>query len=1021
ILKAGGAYVPIDPVYPDNRVKYILDDSNVKILLTGRALEKRIPRDIDSLYIDELEEMGKGKTEHAENHPEPEIAYIIYTSGSTGRPKGVLIRHNGFINLVYSHRKAFGEEHGDRMSQVASPGFDAMAFEVWPCLLSGAALYVADDHIRVSPTLLMQWLIDNSITITFQSTIMGQQLLKEKWPQTGVALRALRVAGEQLRSYPGRTYPFRFYNLYGPTEDTVWTTFTEVPMEKEAGQLRYPSIGKPIENHRVYITGTHLGIQPVGIIGELCIAGDGLAAGYLNRPELTAEKFVPNPFSDEHPPENGNKNRSQDKKSSASPLPLNAYLYKTGDLARWLPDGSIEFIGRCDYQVKIRGFRIELGEIEKRMLEMEFINEAIVLDRTDNNGEKYLCAYIVMKETAAAKAADAASPEQLERTRVRRYLQETLPDYMIPSFFVPLDSIPLTPGGKTDRKKLPEPEIEKGNSFSTPADYVEEKLVALWAEVLTIKKELISVEANFFELGGHSLKAVSVIARIHKEFDVKVPLAQMFENPTIRDTGSYIHEAARNVFTAVKPVEKKEYYPMASVQKRMYLMQQIEPESIAYNMPEFIELSVEPEIEQIEHTFTQLIKRHENFRTSFPVIAGETVQRIHENLQFKIETYDTAEDTAGKISESFVRPFDLARAPLLRIGLLKTEENRGFLLIDVHHIIYDGISRTILQEEFNTIYNGEEQTLQPLTLQYKDYSQWQNSHRYTSGGAMRRQENYWLERFEGGIPKLELPYDFDKNKALRFDGSSETFEMTGDEKTELNKLATQQGTTMYVLILAIYEILLAKLGAGEDVVVGTPVAGRPHADLEKIIGMLVNTLPLRNYPKAGLTFSEYLQQVKTGTIGAFENQEYPFEDLVEKLLPERDITGNPIFDVMFSYQTIEKTAAETPGKEERAKKTPGSTTQEKEQHPEKQNYAYERKSAQFDLTLSCLESDENLRFELEYGTQLFKKETILNICGYFKEIKKQIVENNDMKIEDIKISHDFYDEKLVVPETEFGF
>ncbi|MCP4154843.1 MAG: amino acid adenylation domain-containing protein, partial [bacterium] len=1006
ILKAGGIYLPIDSVYPEERIRYILGDSNAKITLTARSSKKNISRYNEIIYFDEIEQGGKELKERSRTQqPGASIAYIIYTSGSTGRPKGVVVRHRGFVNLVYYHRELFGEGAPDRMSQVASPGFDAMAFEVWPCLLSGAVLYIAGEDIRATPSLLKQWLIDKRITISFQSTMMGEQLLKEKWPKTGTSLRALRVAGDRLRSYPEGPYPFRFYNLYGPTEDTVWTTYTELSTisAAEARSFAYPSIGKPIANHRVYIMDRHLNIQPVGIPGELCIAGDGLALGYLNSPELTALRFLNYTLQ-----ATNYKEEIKEKESGSTAFPNNQYpitnnfLYRTGDQARWLPDGNVEFLGRTDMQVKIRGYRIELGEIENSLLELDFVNETVVIDKTGNN-EKYLCAYIV-KEKKIADENEGTTPDNLtqnDAAQLREHLLKTMPDYMVPAYFVAVDTIPLTHSGKVNRKELPEPQIRKEENYVAPGSHIEKKITAVWADILAIEKDIISMDANFFELGGHSLRATAMIAKLQKELNASLLLVEIFKTPTIKGLAELIKNKKEYVFSSIEPVEKKQYYPMSSSQKRLYLIHQLEPLGTGYNMPQIFPLK-KAEREKLEPAFLRLMERHESLRTSFHMHRENPLQKIHApgDVKFTIEYYER--NTVGReknnftqnSADRFIRAFDLARPPLFRVGLVGKENGKkdttsDILMIDMHHIISDAISHAVLEDDFKALLSGE--NLPPLRIQYKDYTQWQNSNREK---VMLLQENYWLKEFEGELPIIHLPSDYPRAMLQRFEGNTIEF-FTGKKETEtLKRIARKHGITMYMLILAVYNILLTKLSGQEDIIIGTPIAGRRHEDLARIIGIFVNTLALRNAPEARKIFPDFLEEVKEKTLTAFENQDYPFEELVEKVAVIRDTSRNPIFDTMFNYHRVGMKPGKNP--QEKVRDRNG-------QSGPKDDPVYENKTAKFDLTLTGVENAETLTFAFNYCIKIFKKSTIEGFITYFKELIYSITENMEKTIGAIEI------------------
>jgi amino acid adenylation domain-containing protein len=949
ILKAGGAYLPIDPENPQERSDYMLKDSNAAFLVSEVSELSKVCGGTEMIKISELKEQLPSHLIH-HTHP-PHLCYIIYTSGTTGIPKGVLIRHRGVINLVYCHRSVFGEALGERISQVASPGFDAMAFEVWPCLLSGAALQIASNEIRTNPGRMKEWLIKKGINMSFQPTIMAEELLEEKWPKKGISLRVLRTAGDRLKKYPSRPYPFRFYNLYGPTEDTVWTTWTEVEVKTGTDTERYPTIGKPIENHRVYILSGNLKFQPIGAAGELCIAGEGLAVGYLNNPELTADKFISAPAT---------------SSSSNWGLRLAACgcrLYKTGDLARWLADGNIEFLGRIDYQVKIRGFRIELGEIESLVLKHGNIDKAAVIARETARGEKCLCAYIVPE--SGSKAPD---PSQL-----REYLSQRLPAYMLPSYFVTLECLPLTTSGKVDRKALPEPELKTSEKHLAPANAIEETLVSIWSEILSISPEVISTDVNFFQLGGHSLKATIMISWIHRQLDIKVPLAELFITPTIRGLAQYIQSNAKVRYNTIRPVEEKEFYPLSSMQKRLYILQQIDKESTVYNLPAAVELEGTLDLQKLKTVFLLMIQRHESLRTAFELIDRETQQRILADVEFEIE-YRFA------VIRDFIRPFDLSKAPLLRVGLLEIDNQKHLLMIDMHHIISDGLSMGIFLREFMTLY-GEE-TLPAITIHYKDFSQWHNHLLFT--GRNKAQETFWLQEFPGDIPELNLPTDFPRPRVRSFDGNRLRFEIHPIDTERLNQLAAREKVTLYMVLLTVFNIMLSKISGQEEIVVGTAVAGRRNAELHQTIGMFVNTLALRNILQGHKTFSQFLVEVKQKTLTALENQDYPFEELVEKIDLTRDTSRNPIFDVIFALENIDLPELELAGLHLKP-------------------YEFENLVAKFDLTMTTMETSKGLGVVLEYCTKLFNESTIERFFQYFNATLRAALEKPEIKIEAIEI------------------
>jgi amino acid adenylation domain-containing protein len=951
ILKTGAAYLPVDPDYPGLRIRFILEDSAVQHVVGSEEIQ------------DTAEERDYGSPLHDSAGPGDPV-YVIYTSGSTGRPKGVVVRHNGLVNLVSAHRDEFGQGPGDRMTQAASPGFDAMALEVWPCLANGAALYIAGDEARLDAAKMMDWLIKDQITITFQATVMAEQLMRRQWPGSGVSLKILTTGGDRLTVRPDGHLPFRVYNLYGPTEDTIVSTWTAGSVGSGEAGTDYPSIGGPIANHRVYVMDPGLNLLPAGIPGELCIAGHGLAAGYLNRPELTAEKFLISPGGQRHK------------------------LYKTGDLSRWSADGTIEFLGRIDQQVKIRGYRIEPGEIENRLTLHDNVREAVVLAREDAAGDKYLCAYIVPQTG------------ELTDSRLRDYLSKDLPVYMIPRYFTMLDALPLTPNGKLDRKALPGPEINKSADYRAPEDEVEETLVEIWAETLGKEKDTISTTDNFFQLGGQSLKATIAGSRIHKELSIKLPLGELFRLQTIRELAAYIKHEDTDKYAAVKPVEEKEYYALSSSQKRLYFLQQMDPGSTGYNIPLVLSLGPGVEKERLETVLKNLIERHESLRTSFVKVNDAVVQRVHDRAAFELDYYDLtgAADAHQQadiiVQDSFVRPFELSRAPLLRSGLIRLPGNDHTWMVDIHHIVSDGTSHTILAEDFFALYKGEE--LEPLKLQYKDFCQWQNN--LFADGTIQSQVDYWLHLFPDSaeIPRLRLPGDNKRPGVFTFTGDNYGFMLDSEDSVKFRELAARCGGTLYMNVLAILNTLFYKYTGQTDIIIGSGVAGRPHADIQRTIGMFVNTLAMRNYPGGEKTYESFLKEVIGRSIKAFENQDLQFEELVDLLELERDASRNPLFDIMMvvqNFRDVEKGGGH-------------------------RGFDYKNLTSKFDMTFYVQEYQENIGIRIEYYTAVFKKETIQRLAVHLLNIARTVVKNPAIPLRDTDIISDEEREQVLYEFNE---
>ncbi|MCU0290187.1 MAG: condensation domain-containing protein, partial [Acidobacteria bacterium] len=763
-------------------------------------------------------------------------------------------------------------------------------------------------------------------------------------------IRHIQTAGEQVvisERFAGylKQHGVYLHNHYGPSETHVVTALTLEP-SGEIPQL--PSIGKPVANTMIYILDSHMNIQPLGVSGELYIGGIQVGRGYLNNPELTAIKFI-----------------------SVSSVSSVAKIYKTGDLARWLSDGNIEFLGRIDHQIKIRGFRVELGEIENQLLKHIHIKEAVIVINEDAIKDKNLTAYII-------------SSKELLDNELREYLQKKLPDYMIPSYFVRLEKIPLTPNGKIDRKALPKPELKAGDGYLAPRDEIEKKLVDLWAEVLDSQAHVsIGIDDNFFQLGGHSLKATILVSRIHKNLNVHVPLAEIFKRPTVRGLAEYIKGKVEEKYQAIEPVEKKEYYELSSAQKRLFFLRQLDPEGVAYNIPVIIPLPGDFQLEKLTGVFNKLIKRHDSLRTSFHLLNNGPVQKIHDEVAFEIETLDGRGDP---LWSPFIRPFDLSKAPLMRAGLLKNNDESYLLLVDFHHIITDGTSQEVLKNDFMSLYRRE--SLPSLRLQYKDFAQWQNSNK--ENDRLKRQELYWLNEFPDEIPVLAIPTDYPRPLMQSFSGSKINFEISAAETGLLHELALRSGATLFMLLAAVLNILLAKFSGQEDIVIGTPIAGRRHADLEKIIGMFVNTLALRNFPAGENTFPGFLEQLKDRTLQAFENQEYPFDDLVEKVSISRDMGRNPLFDVLFVLQNISNVP-----------NVPAEAVSEKRTVDDDNITA--TWAAKFDFEINGREVGQGLEFVFGYSTKLFKKETIERFITYFKRIVSLVVNESNIRIRDIEL------------------
>ncbi|MDN4080838.1 non-ribosomal peptide synthase/polyketide synthase [Paenibacillus polymyxa] len=947
VLKAGGAYVPIDPEYPEERIRYMLEDSGVRLLLTQSHLWESTTFDGKLVSLDEAATYT-GDASNLESISGPShLAYVIYTSGTTGKPKGTLIEHKNVVRLLFNDDNLFDFNSQDTWTLFHSFCFDFSVWEMYGALLYGGKLIIVPSLTAKSPAAFLELLKDNRVTILNQTPTYFYQVIQEELAQssTELSLRKIIFGGEALspsllKNWRAKYPDVQLINMYGITETTVHVTYKEITEhEIEAGKS---NIGRTIPTLSAYIFDEHRRLQPVGVPGELYIAGDGLARGYLNRPDLTAEKFV------EHPYRAGER------------------LYRTGDLARWLPDGNIEYLGRIDHQVKIRGYRIELGEVEAQILKAPGVRETIVLARDDEQGQKLLCAYYV--------ASSDLSPGEL-----RSQLATELPAYMIPSYFVRLEQMPLTPNGKLDRRALPAPEgsVQSGEDYLAPRTAVEAQLVLIWQDILGAAR--VGVHDNFFEIGGHSLRATLLVTRIRKELGCSISLREVFQSPTVESLARLVKERIPTVYESIPQAEESEAYPVSSAQKRLYVLRQMDGGELSYNMPGAFTVDGPLDRVRLESAFKALIQRHESLRTGFYMQDGELVQHVHKDVPFTLGYTEASAEETDTLIHSFTRAFDLSQAPLLRVSLVKLQEERHLLLFDMHHIISDGVSIQILVEELTQLYQGEQ--LPELHIQYKDYAVWQ---REQSEREWQDLEAYWLQTFEGELPVLDLPTDFQRPSVRSFEGSRIDFTLDESGNKAIQELASRTGTTLYMVLLAAYSVLLHKYTGQKDIVVGSPVAGRPQAELEGIIGMFVNTLALRSYPAGEKTFQDYLLEVKETALKAFEHQDYPFEKLVEKLGVGRDVSRNPLFDTLLVLQNTEQEEQDMDG----VHFTP---------------YPMDTVTAKFDLSLNVEEKGAELAFGLEYSTALYRRETVERLATHLLRVLHAVAANPQLQLAEIEM------------------
>ncbi|UII31886.1 amino acid adenylation domain-containing protein [Fulvivirga ulvae] len=944
VIKSGCIYLPLSSKYPKQRIQYILQDSGAVGIISNKQSNEGL--DIDGAKVILLDDivsstgMGASMPVKIKIRPEQPV-YITYTSGSTGQPKGVTIEHGSLSNYISHQVKYYGLESQERILQFSDPTFDASIEQIFIAFTSGSALVLLPEEDRLNSLKFKSFLRQHSITHLHTTP----SYLKTISPDNYDSLRRVIVGGELCEYDLAKAWSryCRFFNKYGPTETTITVCAYEFKSDLSP-RLKSVPIGKPVPNTQFYVLDDRMELVPVGVSGQLYIGGKQLAKGYLNRDELNNEKFVQNPF---------------DKIK-------NSKLYATGDIVKWLPDGNLIFIGRDDDQVKVRGLRIELGEIEYHLGQHTQIKHCKVLI-TGHHGEKIITAYYV-------------SGSELMPVDIRSFLLERLPAYMLPSSYVHLGQMPLTQTGKIDTKALISVSIVNAEGQQQPIDDLERQLVAVWAEVLKVDPKKISTDQSFFELGGHSLKMMVMVNAIQKLLQVDVPLVEIFKRQDIRGISQYIRESEGRIYKPIPALERQPYYKLSSAQQRMYFLQQFDKSAVTYNMPQMYRLQGELDRARMEQAFQALISRHDAFRTSFVEVDEEIVQQVHDSVDLNIKYKTCLYDEAAGAIKGFIRPFDLSERSLLKVGLVSftDRDNEHLLMVDIHHIISDGISQKILLRDFVSLYNGED--LPGVKLTYKDYAEWRQQKEQKVSQAA--QQEFWLNIFSDEVPVLELPADHQRPKYKSSRGGVVGFNLSEEATHKLREISQSEGSTMFMTLLSTYYVLLSKLSNQEDLVVGTPVAGREHADIEQVVGLFVNTLPLRSFPKRELTYRDFLSEMRDQVVSYFDNQQYPYEELVDKLRIERDPGRNPLFEVMFSYQSFEQTEVEMSG----IKIGP---------------FRAGNPLAKFDLNLSATESDDQINLNFIYNADLFEEDTVGRFAKYMKSIIEVICSNPEIRLGNI--------------------
>ncbi|OKI92975.1 non-ribosomal peptide synthetase, partial [Kitasatospora sp. CB01950] len=876
VWKAGAAYLPIDPGYPVERIRHLLTDSRAVALLGEEGILDELPTGrlltvaVDSAPVRAA--LAAAPTTAPETRPEPDsLAYVIYTSGSTGLPKAVMLTHTGAVNLAAAQRERCAVDQDSRVLQFASIGFDAATWELLMAFCSGAALVVAPAAELLPSTALTDLIARHGVT----HATLPPAVLAVLDPAELSGVSTLVSAGEALgadlaaRWAGGR----RLINAYGPTEATVCATMT-TPL----GIGDQPYIGSPNPNVRVYVLDETLAPVAPGILGDLYIAGAGVARGYLGRAGLSAQRFVADPFAAD-----------------------GTRMYYSGDRARWTSDGQLDFAGRADDQVKIRGFRIEPGEVEAALAAHPRIGQAAVLVHEEASGDRRLVAYLV----PAAGEENQDKPELAFAARDFAALR--LPDHMVPSAVVVLDALPLTVNGKIDRRQLPAPEYTT-TGRRTPATAQEEILCAAFADVLGL--ESVSVDDDFFELGGHSLLATRLAARVRTLLGVEIEIAAVFETPTVAGLAARLAEASQDTRIALTAGPRPERVPLSFAQRRLWFLGQLEGPSATYNSPMVLRLTGDLDREALAAALRDVIERHEALRTVFEVADGEPYQRVVgvEDLAWELPVERvSAEELSAAVERAVLYAFDLASEIPVRGRLLELGADEYVLVLTVHHVAADGWSMGPLARDVSVAYAarlaGRVPQWAALPVQYADYALWQRELLGAEGDSasvMSRQVEYWRGALAGSPEELELPFDRVRPAVASHRGHTAGFVMPAELHGRLVELARSEGVTVFMVLQAALAVLLSRLGAGTDVPIGSAVAGRTDEALDELVGCFVNTLVLRTDLSGDPTFSELLVRVRESGLAAFAHQDVPFERLVEELAPSRSLARHPLFQTVLT-------------------------------------------------------------------------------------------------------------------------
>ena len=946
VLKVGGSYIPIAPDYPDDRIEYMLKDSSAKVVLVGKEQLSRIKEGQKTINIDlSNEEIYSKNKENIENISKPEdLSYLIYTSGSTGIPKGVMLKQqnlSNFYNAMKRTIKYLNDKKHHKIISITTLSFDIFGFETLMSLTRGLTLYMTNENEQKITSKLEKIIKENGIEI-IQTTpsVMKFHLDNIQDIKDLSSLKYVILAGEQLpktlveklkASIPDVT----IYNGYGPSETTIFSTITDVT------NLEKVTIGRPIANTQIYILNKNKKVVPQGTIGEIYIAGDGVGRGYMNKKEQTEKSYLKNPFRE------------------------NSIMYKSGDLGSFDSKGKITCYGRIDNQVKINGLRIELAEIEKQILSIYNILDCVVIKKHINN-RALLCAYYTQKGP-------------VEETVIKTVLKSKLPQYMLPQYFIRIEKMPHTPNGKIDKKLLPEPNLQESNKEIVKVrNKIDEELIKIIKKMLYV--EQISLSDTLLDLGGDSLTAITLSTKILSKFNVQVNIKDILSNYTIKDISDFINDnrTKNNTKIKIEKAPKQDVYPLSTAQKRIYYnSKMIGEENIVYNLPGAIAVDEILDKEKVKKIFEKIIERHEILRTSFRIENDNVMQKIEEKIEFDILTYNNKQEEEQKLMQDFSKPFNLEKAPLLRVELHYIDNKKTLMLLETHHIIMDGIALNNLIIEFNRIYNGE--NLKKIPIQYKDYAVWEN--KYNESENVKKYEQYWVNKFKDSeFSQLNLPYDYKMSANRSYKGNKVIKVIEEHKFKKIERYAKKIGVSPYILFISAFFVLLYKYTGQEEIILGSPFVNRNMNETKRMIGMFVNNIVVKGNIRTGATFQEFLNEIKEQVLDDLSNQPYPFDSLVKKLGVTGDNSRNPLFDIMFTYQNKEENIIKLHEKEV-------------------QTIEINNNIAKFNLSLEIKPKTHSIN--IEYSTDLFKEITIKSIFEHYMSILEQIMNKINIKINDI--------------------